>query len=267
MKLRYLLYSLVLIILSSSCKTEFEKIRSSNEPELIFKTANDYYNQEEYLNAQTLYELVIPYYRGKAEAEDLFYQFAYCHYYLKQYQLASHYFSSFSRTYYNSERKEEAEFMSAYSKYQLSPNAKLDQSFSADAIDEMQSFINKYPTSLRVKECNDLIDEMRAKLEVKAFMQGELYFKTGNHISAIKSFENMLKDFPETDRAEEVRFLILKSGDILANNSVYEKKRERFEKVLSYHDYLIRRFPNSKFKKDARGIRQNAEAELKKFKV
>lgn len=267
MRKSIILLSLLTIIMISACKTEFEKIRSSNDPERMFTKANQYYEEGEYLNAQSLFEIVIPYYRGKAEAEDLFYKYANSHYQLGQYLLASHYFSSFGKTYYNSSKREEAEFMSAYSKYKMSPSPKLDQTHSEAAIEQFQLFINAFPNSERITECNALIDELRAKLEIKSFEQGELYYKTGNFISAISSFQNMLKDFPESNKAEEVRFLILKSSYELASKSVYEKKQERFEKVLLYSEALNKKFPKNKYKKETNGIVKDAKSELKKFKV
>ena len=54
-----------------ACKSQFEEVRTSNDPTKILKVANEYYEKEDYLKAQTLYELVIPFYRGKTEAEDL----------------------------------------------------------------------------------------------------------------------------------------------------------------------------------------------------
>jgi len=69
-----------IVFILSSCKTEFEKVRTSNDPEMTYKAANQYFESENYLNAQVLYEIAIPYYRGKEEAEDLYYNFAYTHY-------------------------------------------------------------------------------------------------------------------------------------------------------------------------------------------
>ena len=267
MKNKLIILSLSLIFMLSACKTEFEKIRSSNDPEKMFARANKYYEDQEYLSAQTLYEIVIPYYRGKAQAEELFYRYANSHFELRQYILASHYFNSFTKTYYNSDKKETAEYMAAYANYKLSPSPKLDQTNSEEAIVKFQAFINAHPNSDRVQECNGLIDELRGKLEQKAFNQGELYYKTSNFISSMTSFQSMLKDYPESQRSEEVRFLILQSSYQLAVNSIYEKKQERFEKVLVNADTLLKKFPRSRYKKKVRSIVKDAESELKKFKV
>ena len=73
MKYGYIIaFSLVFLF---SCKSEFERIRTSNDPAAILKAANEYYDDEAWLRAQTLYDIVIPFYRGKVEAEELFYKY------------------------------------------------------------------------------------------------------------------------------------------------------------------------------------------------
>ncbi len=251
----------------TSCKTEFEKIRSSNEPQKILKAADRYYEKEEYVRAQTLYELVIPFYRGKEEAEDIFYNYSYSHYNMGQFILASHYFKNFSNTFYNSDRKEEAAFMSAYSQYRLSPSYRLDQSYSTKAIEAFQTFINTYPSSNRVQECNDLIDEMRKKLEQKAFYSSHLYYDMKEYISAVTSFENMLAEFPETKRYEEILYLITKSSFQLAEKSVYDKQEKRYNEAIKNQEKFKKKFPKSKYNKELLDITKACKEALKKFKV
>ena len=59
-----------------ACKSEFEALRSSNNPEKVYKAANKYYTEKQYDRAIALYDIVIQYYRGRQEAEDLFYKYA-----------------------------------------------------------------------------------------------------------------------------------------------------------------------------------------------
>ena len=254
---------ILIILLISSCKTDYEKVRTSNDPEMMYKAANQYYEDGNYLNAQTLYELAIPYYRGKEEAEDLYYKFANTHYQLGEYILSSHYFKNFANSFYASPKKEEAEYMAAYSKYKLSPNHKLDQSYSGEAIDALQDFMNLYPESDKVEECNRLIDEIRKKLELKAFEEGKLYLDLKYYNSSIKSFENMLKDFPETKRGEEIRFLILQSSIKWATNSVFEKKEERLEECLKKYNSFLRKYPDSSYADDVATIYNTYQEEIK----
>ena len=259
--------SILFAFLFASCKSQFETIRTSNDPELMLKEANTYFKEEEYYKAQSLYELVIPFYRGKKEAEDLFYNYAYTHYNVDEYILASHYFKQFSKTFYNSDRREEAAYMSAFSNYHLSPNMKLDQTYTQKAIDGFQEFINNNPRSSRVEKCNDLIDELRSKLEEKAFNQGQLYYKIGEFQSALKSFEIMLKDYPESERAEKVRLLMLKSSYTLAQNSYIDKRGDRYRETLALYKEFNKRHAKSRSAKEAKEIYNNTQKELEKLKV
>lgn len=255
----------LIVLLSASCKTEFERIRTSNDPEQIYKSGMDYYDKAEYYRAQTLFELILNSFRGSARAEELAFKYAYSHYYLSSYLLAAHYFENFANTYTSSSRREEAEYLRAYSNFLLSPNFRLDQQYTVQAIEQFQIFINTYPNSQRVASANELIIECRAKLEQKEFEKGKLYYDLKDYGAAVHSFENLLKDFPETANAEEVRFLVLKSAFLLAENSFYERQEERYEQAVEkYHDFN-KKFPSSAYKAEARDMLNICQAKIKSF--
>ncbi len=263
----FLALVLVLGLSMSSCKTEFEKIRTSNDPVKILAEADDLYKEDNFLKAQSLYDIIIPFYRGKKEADNIFYNYAQTYYELGDYILASHYFDSYSKTFGNSPRREEASFMAAYSNYLLSPSYRLDQTYTQKAIAELQLFVNNYPTSNKVKESNKMIDELRAKLEVKAFEEGKLYFRIREYQSAITSFKNVLLDYPDTRNFQEVYYYIIKSAYSLAANSIYEKKKERFEETIKYYNQFKKRYPRSKYLKDLKKDIENANKQIKSLSV
>ncbi len=263
MKIRglFIIFSVAFLGLTA-CRSEFERIRASGDPVAILKKADEYYAAEEYQRAQTLYELVLPSYRGKKEAEEIAYRYANTYYNLGQYILASYYFSNFSQTFGGSPKKEEADYMSAYCNYKMSPSFRLDQTYSDKAIEAFQLFINTYPQSSRVTECNRLIDEIRAKQEEKAYNEAVLYFDMQYYQSAIQTFENMLKDFPETSDAEQVRFMILRSSHLLAENSFVDKQEERYRETRDRAEEYVERFPKSKNIREAREMLNNARKKL-----
>lgn len=236
---------MLLLLLSTACKSEFERIRTSGDPAVILEKANAYYDAEEYLKAQTLYELVISSYRGRPEAEDISYKYAYTYYHLEQYILGAYYFKTFATTYGGSALKEEAQFMYAYSNYQLSPTYRLDQSYSLTAIEALEEFANEYPSSERVIEANRLIDEMRKKLEIKDIAAAELYFDLQQYQSAIRSYENVLIEFPETKKAEDIRYKTVRAAYLLAQNSFVEKQEERYNDMLKRADTYLARYRSS----------------------
>jgi outer membrane protein assembly factor BamD len=256
-------FALLLVLGFSSCKSEFERVRASNDPDLLYKKGFEYYDAGDYLKAQALFELIIGGLRGKVEAEKVYYYYAYTHYKLKKYILASYYFKNFSNTFPNSENREEADFMSAYSNYQMSPSFRLDQTYSLQAVEDFQLFTNTHPRSSRVAEANKLIDEIRAKLEVKDYQQAILYYDLREYESATHCFENMLKDYPDTKDDEQIRFMIVKASQLLAQNSIYTKRAERYQATLKAIMNFESRYPKSGYGKDVRDIKKDAEKNIK----
>ena len=266
-----LLLLVSILCLAGACKSEFERTRVSGNPELILKKAFEYYEKGEYQKSQTLTELVLNNIRGTKDAEKASYQHAYTYYHLEQYLLAAYYFKNFSNTFTNSQYREEAAYMSAYSNYLLSPTYRLDQSNSRQAIDEFQTFANLFPKSERVAECNRLIDELRRKLEQKAFAEGELYYNLRQYQSAVISFDNLLRDYPESPDAERVRYLIAKSAFLLSENSVLEKKLERYGETVTRCNDFLEKYPTGKYNKEIKQTLRDAEQEVKalrkRFKI
>ncbi len=252
----------VLVLATTGCKSEFEKIRTSGDPEAIYQKAFDYYDKGDYQKAQTLLELVISNYRGQKEAEEIYYRYAYTYYHLQQYLLAAYYFNNFAQTYSTSSYREEADFMTAYSNYKLSPTFRLDQTYTEKAIDGFQLFINTYPNSSRVEECNRLIDELRAKLERKAYEGAKLYFDLRQYQAAIHSFDNLLKDFPDTDNAEEIRYMIIRANYLLAENSILEKQVERYRMTRELSQEFLMRYGEGEYAREVTSILSNTEKKL-----
>lgn len=262
MRFRSFLPFLVLLLLFS-CKSEFERVRLSGDVDKIYETGMAYYKDGDYLKAQTLFELIVNNFRGRKEAEDLYFKYANTHFLLKNYILAAYYFNNFKTTFPLSSLREEAEYMAAYSNFKLSPVYRLDQDHTKKAIEGLQDFVNSYPSSERVQECNQLIDGLRAKLEEKAFEEARLYYDLREYQAALHCFENLLKDFPGTRNAERVRYLMVDAAYAWASNSVREKRTERYEKVLEYVRLFRAKYPKSKFASDIRKTESLTKTALK----
>jgi outer membrane protein assembly factor BamD len=248
-----LLFILVISLSVSSC-SKYNRLLKSNDYELKYNKAIEYYEKQKYANALTLFEELITIYRGNEKGEKVMLYYAYCQYGLDDYILASYHFKNFVRTYPNSEHAEEAMYMNAYC-YQLnSPESSLDQSNTISAIEEFQLFANMYPKSNRITECNANIDKLRLKLETKAFDNAKLYYNMGDYKSSIVAFENILKDYPDTRYRDEVSFMALKSNYLLAINSIEEKQLERLRGTVDVYYKFIDKFPKSQFINQAEQI-------------
>ena len=263
--IRWSLYSIVIVVFFCSCKSQFEKVRTSNDAALMYATADSLVIDQEYSKAIVLYEMIIPAYRGKSEAEELNHKFAMSHFRNGNYILSSHYFKTFADTYTTSPLREEALFLSALSEYYQSPKSKLDQTNSMAAMDAFQLFANTFPDSDRIPEANNYVDELRKKLEKKAFESGKLYYHLRNYNSAIQTLNNMLKDYPGSELSEEALFLVVRSSYEWADRSIYARQTERFNKTIERCNLFLKKYPSSQYTDEANNYINKCLDALKRF--
>ncbi len=253
-----------LVVILSSC-SEFRKVQKSTDVTEKYEAAMKYYEKQDYYRANILFEQIMPFYRGKKENEDIQFYYAYVQYYQKQYILSAHYFKSFYDTYRRSEHAEEAFFMHAYSLYMQSPPYNLDQSSSEEAIAALQTFINKYPDSEHMDEAVDIMVELRAKLEMKAFENAKLYYHRGIYSAALIAFDNFAKDFPDSDYNAEASYLKIAAAYDYAQRSILSRQKERYQESVDLYLEMVDDFPESKWIRQAESIYNNSVEQIDKF--
>jgi outer membrane protein assembly factor BamD len=251
-----------LCFLLVSC-TGINKVLKSKDPEYKLRMAEQYYAKGKYNYAQQLYEEVMPYYRGQPEFEDIYYKYAYCAYYQRDYLNAENLFKTFLEIYPNSTRAEEVDYMRAYTYWKQSPKPELDQTNTIKAIGMMQTFINTHPGSPRIKEATEIIDEGRKKLEIKDQKSSQLYYDLGHFRAAAVSFTNLLNNYPDSDRGDQYKMMVIRSYFRFAELSVEEKKFERFEKVIQECNEFMDRFPDSPLAKEVNNFMTQSQNNLK----
>lgn len=242
----------LLIITLGSCKSKYEKLRTSNDNAKKYAEGIKLYNKKEYSKALGLFDDLVTRYRGRAEAEDLFYYYAYTNYKLKDYTSARYHFKNFAETYPSSGRAEECRFMAAYCFYLDSPIYSLDQENTSKAIESLQLFINLYPKSDRVAEASKLIQNLRDKLETKSYANAKLYLTIGDYQAAVIAFGNTLRDYPDTKYAEELEFLSIKAQYLYATHSREFVQVDRYNQTITIANQFIEKYPASKLLGDAK---------------
>lgn len=261
MKKSFLFFCLsLLIFLSISCK--FSKLLKSDDTEKKYSMALKLYSEKDYSHALQLFDQLMGVMRATDKAQKIYYEQAYCYYYSRDYTMAAYYFKRFSSNFPNTREAEECTFMSAYCNCMNSPEYSLDQTTTHDAIKELQAFINTYPESKRLPECNNLIDKMREKLETKDYQIARLYYKMDDYIAAVTSFSNLLKDYPETQKKEEIMFLIFKAYNKYALESIDFKKKDRILKAFSAYNDFTTLFPSGPYSAEAKSLKAKSQKEL-----
>jgi outer membrane protein assembly factor BamD len=261
------LFMAVLAGTMHSCVPEIEKIKKNPDFKYKFEKALAYYEKENYTDAQTLFEDVMPFYRGSDKAEEIAWHYANCSFFLKEYTTSAYYFKQFSNTFPNSKYTEDATFMIATAFDKQAPNQMLDQDNTHKAIEAYQLFINTFPNSKRAEECNKNIDKLRDRLYRKDFESAQLYFQVEDYRAAVHALKNLLKNYPDGNDAENARFMIVKSNFFLAQNSIETKQLDRYQETLAAYTELVDKHPGGKKTKEAERYFESATQKIIQLKA
>lgn len=255
---------IVFVLILGAC-SGFEKILKSKDYEFKYKKALEYYENKDHYRYITLLEQLSPIYKGTMRSDTIEFYLAQGYYHQGDYLLAGHYYDKFRKTFPRSAFTEEADFMYAYCFYKSSPRPELDQDNTQAAIAAFAEFVTRYPNTKKFAEVNKLVLELREKLVEKSYLSSKLYYKIGDYKAAIVAIRNSVKEYPNSKHREELLFLILKSSYLLADNSIVEKQRERFQSTVDEYYTFIGEFPNSQYVSEAKKMYEYSMDVLKKL--
>ena len=254
----------LLVVLVTSCG-EYQKALKTEDVAVKFEMATKLYDTGKYNDAIRLIEQIAPAYRGKPQAEKLFYMFSQSYYKTKQYYLAAYQFESFVSGYPKSEKAEEAAYLGAKCFSMLSPVYSLDQIDTFKAIDKLQVFIDSYPNSTYLPEANRVLRELNEKIGKKVYENAKGYHTIMDYKSAMVALDNFIADYPGTPFKEDALFYKYDSAYQLAINSVPSKMEERLNISKTAYYSLIKYKPDTRHKKIADEMMIRIETDLKNF--
>ena len=238
-------------VLFASCG-EYNKILKSTDYELKYSYAKKYFNQKKYTKAATLLEEVVTILKGTPSAEESLYLLAQSYYGQKDYLTASAYFSTYYTTYPRGEFVELARFYSGYGLYLDSPDPRLDQTQTYEALAQLQLYMEYFPQSERAYQAQEIMFELQEKLAYKELMSAQLYYNLGtymgnNYLSCIITVDNALKDYPYSKYREEFIYLKIRSKYELALVSVEDRLQGRYRDVVDEYYNYTNEFPEGKY--------------------
>ena len=224
----------------------------------------EWYNKGQYFKAIPVFEELMGLLKGKESVEEIYFHYCMANFKQESFLMSAYHFKNFYQKHPYSKYTEEALFMHARSYEEQSLIYSLDQTETVKAIDAFQTFINTYPNSERVPKSNAVIDELRAKLEIKALSAADLYYKTKNYRAAAVSYKNLLLDYPDIDNVIEIQFKIVESYSKFAKQSILSKQKERYEETIKTASNYLNRYPNSEFKIEVKALMENAHFNILK---
>lgn len=243
----------------------FNKLRKSNNPELKYQKALEYFNKGKYNRAAILLQDISGIYGGSTKGDTIAYYYGASMYKEGDFEGSGAVFDEFRRYYPRSPFLEDAEYMYAKGIYYTSPRPERDQSNTLRAIMAINEYLNRYPESTKKEALEDNLKELHQKLYDKALMSSRLYYDIGYYNSAVTALKNALALYPETNHRELISYLIVRSYYMYARNSVEEKQRQRYLDMQDAYYNFVAEYPESQYSKDVEKMQAEAKKYLARF--
>lgn len=259
---------LLLVLFSSggllvSCGSYY-KVQKSQDVAERYSFAKKSYNEGRYGRVISLMEDMIPSLSGSSEGPQSLFLLADSYFHQKRESEAAQHFKTYYTSYPKGEQVEEARYKAGYCNFAISPEPRLEQSATMNAIQELQNYLDFYPRGKYRKEVERMLFELQDKLAEKELLSAKLYYNLGlylgnNYESCVITAQNAIKDFPYSKHKEELMFLILKAKSEEASLSIVEKQQERVREAIDHYYNYLNIYPEGRFVKEAKRLYDKME--------
>lgn len=247
----------VFAILVSSCASEYNSIYKTTDISQKYEYAKEAYMNQKYMRASTIFGDLINLMKGTDYGEECLYLYGMSAMKNKDYESASDIFKKYFSSYPKGIYAERACYNIAEALFMDTPEARLDQTSTYAAMNAFNTYMDIYAAREGKELAQDRYKELENKLIKKELLNAKLYYNLGqyfgnctsggnNYEACIITAQNALKDFSETSLREEFALLIMKSKFELAEQSIDEKKLERFQDAEDECYGFINEYPESK---------------------
>lgn len=272
---KLIVLSIIISIIFISCNG-YNEIIKTTDYSYKYEAAKEYYATGEYTKAYQLLEELVMVLKATEWAEESLYMLGMCYYNLEDYETCVLYFDRYYKRYPKGLYSEVARFHSGKAYFLQSPDSRLDQSSTYEAIKQLQDFLDFYPYSDMREEANDMIYKLQDRLVKKEYDAAKLYYNLGtytgncfnggsNYEACIITAENALNAYPYTNLREDLYILILRSRYQLAVNSVESRINERFRETIDEYYGFKNEFPDSKYTKEVDNIFNDSKSRINKI--
>lgn len=265
-RLQYLLLSLCSLLMVSC--SEYSFVLKSNDYEYKYEAAKALYAEGHTRQAAEIFGMLLAPLKGTVYGEESLYILGEANMKARDYESAAMFFKKYYQAYPKGAYMEMSRFNSAYALYKQTPDIRLDQTSTMEAISEFQNFLDYCPHTNLKSHVHEIIYDLQDKLVKKEYLSAKLYFDLGtypgnassnggsNYDACVVTAQNALKDYPyaSADLREDLSILILRAKFFLARKSVVEKQMERFRDAIDEYYAFQNDFPESRYLKEAQSI-------------
>ncbi len=262
MKLRNIILAAMVIVALSSCKSQYEMLLTSNDADLKYEAAFDYFNEGKYSKAGSLFESLSVLTNGTERDDTVRFYWGLSNYKFKDYYTAETNFANFLDVYPRSPFASEARYLRLDCLYRSTLRYELDQMPTYKAITEISEYMIEFPRTPHMEACREMLVDLNERLDKKAYEAARLYYKMENYKSARVAFRNVLKDDADNIYREDILYYIAMSSYNYAHMSIPEKQKERYLTFVDDYLNFIGEIPQSHYRKELDTVYRKAQKAL-----
>ena len=249
-------------MLLTGCANEFNQVYKTSDYSYKYEYAKECFAKGKNSRATTLLQDLVTLQKGTDNAQESLYMLAMAQYNGHDYESAATTFKKYYTSYPKGVYAEMAEFYVGQSLYMSTPEPRLDQTRTVAAVAAFQEYLDIFPDAQYKQTAQKRLFELQDKLVQKELYSAQLYYDLGqyfgnctsggnNYEACIITAQNALKDYPYTSLREKFAILVMKSKYELAQQSIEEKRLERFQDAEDECYGFLNEYPDSKEKTTA----------------
>lgn len=262
MRIRNFIIAAAAIVALSSCKTQYELLLQSNDADLKYEAAFNYFNEGKFSKAGSLFESLSMLTSGTERDDTVRFYWGLSNYRFKDYYTAETNFDNFLEMYPRSPFASEARYLRLDCLYRSTLRYELDQAPTYKAITDISEYIIEYPDNPHMQTCRDMLLDLNERLDRKAYEGAKLYYKMEDYKASRVAFRNVLKDDAENIYREDILYYIAMSSYKFAQNSISSKQKERYLTFVDDYYNFIGEIPDSHYRKELDNVYKKVQKAL-----
>ena len=254
--------SLTAVLLLAGCAKEYNQVMKTTDYDYKYEYAKECFLNGKYTRAVLLLQDVVTIMKGRDNGQECLYMLAMACYCSQDYETAAQYFKRYYTSYPKGTYAEMASFYVGQSLYMSTPEPRLDQTPTMQAISAFQEYLDLFPDAQMKDVAHDRLYELQDKLVDKELYSAKLYYDLGsyfgnctnggsNYEACIITAQNAIKDFPFSQKREQFALLVMKSKFELAESSVEEKALDRYRDAEDEGYGFLNEYPDSEYRRTA----------------
>ena len=266
----------IVMLMLTGCAGEFNKVLKTTNVEYKYEYAKECFANGKYNHAVLLLQDIVTLMKGRENGEECLYMLGMSCYCSKDFETAAQYFKRYHSSYPKGTFAEMASFYVGQSLYMSTPEPRLDQTPTMQAIAAYQEYLDLYPDAIMKEEAHDRLYELQDKLVMKELYSARLYYDLGSYFgnctsggsiyeACIITAQNAIKDFPFSQKREEFAVLVMKSKFELAQRSVEARRLDRYRDAEDECYGFLNEYPESAHRKTAETYIEVCKRETKGY--